>query len=351
MTNSQRSQPGAIDTIVAIPVLNEAAHIKAVIAELTADEAAMARAELWVVDGGSADETERIVRAMMASNANLHWLHNPERIQACAVNLAALKARRLGGVKFLIRADAHARYPAKWIGGLIAAAEEMGADSVVVPMKTCGGGAMRDASADLFNSWLGNGGSAHRSGAVRGFVEHGHHALFRLDAFLEAGGYDPRFLANEDAELDVRLANAGRRIFLENRATIDYFPRATLKGVFRQFYRNGRYRLCTSLKHGRPLGLRQLAPIALSAGVAFSLVAGLFLHPLFAAPAALYAAAVIVAACIVASRKTPGRIALIAVTAMTAHLAFGFGALSTILTWALSNSLPLPPAPQQSAQS
>ncbi|MEQ8179514.1 MAG: glycosyltransferase family 2 protein [Amphiplicatus sp.] len=349
MTNSQRSQPPSIDTIVAIPVLNEAAHIKAVIAALSADEAAMARAELWVVDGGSADATERIVRAMMTSNRNLRWIHNPDKIQACAVNLAALEARRLGGVTFLVRADAHARYPANWISRLIAAAEEMSADSVVVPMKTCGGGAMRDASADLFNSWLGNGGSAHRSGTVRGFVEHGHHALFRLDAFLEAGGYDPRFLANEDAELDVRLVNSGRRIFLENRAAIDYFPRATLKGVFRQFHRNGRYRLCTSLKHGRSLGLRQLAPIALSAGVAFSLTGGLFLHPLFAAPAAFYAAVVIIAACAIASRKTPQRIALIAVTAMTAHLAFGFGALSTILTWALSNSLPLPP--EQSAQS
>ncbi len=350
MTNSQRSPRPSIDTIVAIPVLNEAAHIKAVIADLAADEAAMARAELWVIDGGSTDGTEETVRAMMASKANLRWLHNPEKIQACAVNLAALEARRLGGAAFLIRADAHARYPANWISRLIAAAEEMGADSVVVPMKTCGGGPMRDASADLFNSWLGNGGSAHRSGSVRGFVEHGHHALFRLEAFLEAGGYDPRFLANEDAELDVRLVNAGRRIFLENRATIDYFPRETLQGVFRQFYRNGRYRLCTSLKHARALGLRQLAPIALSAGVAFSLAAGLFLHPLFAAPAALYAAAVIAAACFVAGSKTPRRIALIAATAMTAHLAFGFGALSTLLTWALSKSLPLPPATQQSAQ-
>lgn len=338
-----------IDTIVVIPTLNEAGHIETVIDDLLSDATAARRAEIWVVDGGSEDGTKDIVRRLSARKP-VRLLHNRDRIQACAVNLAAREAQRRGGVRFLIRADAHARYPAGWLGRLIAAAEEENADSVVVPMRTCGGGAVRDASADLFNSWLGNGGSPHRSGRLRGFVDHGHHALFRLSAFIEAGGYDPRFRANEDAELDVRLKSAGRRIFLENRATIDYLPRADLRDVSRQFFRNGRYRLCTSLKHGWRLGARQAAPIALTLGVLGSLAAGLLVHPALALPAALYAAAVTAASWFIASRKSPLRIALIAVTAMTAHLAFGFGALKSLALWLASSTLPLPPAPQPSAQ-
>lgn len=347
MTNStdeaSSRNSNKIDTIVVIPTLNEAAHIADVVFDLMADDAAASRAELWVVDGGSADGTRNVVQNLSASLPQLRWLDNPERIQASAVNLAALEARRLGGVRYLIRADAHARYPAGWISRLIDAAEAEGADSVVVPMRTCGGGAMRDASADLFNSWLGNGGSAHRAGKSRGFVDHGHHALFHLDAFLQAGGYDPRFHANEDAELDVRLGNLGLRIFLENRAAIDYFPRASLSGVFRQFRRNGRYRMCTSLKHRRRPGLRQIAPMLLTAGIALSLLAGIGLHPVFFAPALLYASAVLVAACMIASRRTPQRIGLIAATAMTAHLAFGLGALSAVAASLAGETLPLPP--------
>lgn len=349
--NSSDSNSTVIDTIVAIPVLNEAEHIESVVADLMMDDAAMARAEIWVIDGGSCDGTQEVVHELMKSVARVKWLRNPDRIQACAVNFAALHASRLGGVRFLVRADAHARYPAGWVSALIRAAEEEGADSVVVPMRTRGGGAVRDASADLFNSWLGNGGSAHRSGGARGFVDHGHHALFRLETFLAVGGYDPRFIANEDAELDVRLGNAGRRIFLESRATIDYFPRSTLKAVSRQFYRNGRYRLCTSLKHRRRLDARQLAPIALAAMVAGSLTLGAVAHPAFAAPAAAYAVGVSAASASIASRKTPARIALIALAAMTAHLAFGFGALSALIGSLGGNSLPLPPAPQPDAQS
>ncbi|MEE2692630.1 MAG: glycosyltransferase family 2 protein [Pseudomonadota bacterium] len=351
MTNSQAfPMHSAIDTIVAIPALNEAFYIENVIADLMTDQPHMRRAELWIIDGGSIDGTREIVGRIAASNPCVRLLHNREKIQACAVNLAALEARRRSGVKYLVRADAHARYPDRWIGTLIAAAEETGADSIVVPMRTCGGGPMRDASADLFNSWLGNGGSAHRSGVVRGFVDHGHHALFRLEAFLEAGGYDPRFLANEDAEFDMRLGNIGRRIFLENRAAIDYFPRDTLSGVFRQFFRNGRYRLCTSLKHGRRPGLRQLAPIFLSIGFLLSLTAGFLVHPAFALLAGFYVIGVFVASSVIASRKTPTRITLIAVTAITAHLAFGFGALSTLLFWIGNNSLPLPGTAQPSVQ-
>lgn len=338
MTKPQRcsvapvAQTSSIDTIIVIPTLNEAEHIETVVVNLAADKAAMMRAEIWIVDGGSSDRTETIVHELISFGLPVRWLINPDRIQACAINLAALESQDAGGVRFLVRADAHARYLAGWVSMLIKTADEEDADSVVVPLRTCGGGAMRDASADLFNSWLGNGGSAHRSGSVRGFVEHGHHALFRLEAFLAVGGYDPRFRANEDAELDIRLKNAGRRIFLENQATIDYFPRSTLTGVARQFYRNGRYRICTSLKHRRRLEARQLAPIALAAAISGSLALGLFAHPIFFAPTAIYATGVFVSATLVASNKTPLRIALIALSAVIAHLAFGIGALSTLLS-------------------
>lgn len=323
----------AIDTIVAIPTLNESAHIESVLHSLQQQGVAAGRVELWVVDGGSADGTVEAVERMSAHHSNVKLLHNPGRTQASAVNLAAVEANSVGGIRYLVRADAHAGYPAGWVSMLIETAEKEGADSVVVPMRTCGGSEMRDASSDLFNSWLGNGGAPHRTGETRGFVKHGHHALFRLDAFIEAGGYDPDFLANEDAELDVRLDKLGRRIFLENRAMIDYYPRNRLDGVCRQFFRNGRFRLCTSLKHGAGLQLRQLAPIGLSAGLVGSVALGAAIHPAFLVPAAAYVALIFASAFLVATKKSWRRIKLIAVTAMAAHVAFGFGAIVTAASY------------------
>lgn len=322
-----------VDTIVAIPALNEAAHIESVMRSLQTPDNARGRFEIWVVDGGSDDDTVEIVERFSAQSGNVRLLHNPARTQATALNLAAVESMQRGGIRYLVRADAHAGYPENWVEQLIETAETEGADSVVVPMRTCGGSEMRDASSDLFNSWLGNGGSPHRTGEMRGFVKHGHHALFRLDAFIEAGGYDPDFLANEDAELDVRLDKLGRRIFLENRATINYFPRNRLDGVCRQFFRNGKFRLCTSLKHGAGLQFRQLAPIGLSAGLLGSIALGVAVHPVFLAPVIAYVALIFASAFLIATRKTWSRIKLIAVTAMAAHVSFGFGAMATVTSY------------------
>ncbi|MCK5750501.1 MAG: glycosyltransferase, partial [Oricola sp.] len=197
MTNETVSPwAGHVDTIVAIPTLNEAAHIEAVIESLYPYGETADRTEIWVIDGGSDDGTIEIVERIAGASASVKLFYNPDRMQAAAINLAAREAHKKGGVRYLIRADAHAAYPEGWVARLIATAESEGADSIVVPMRTRGGCDMRDASSDLFNSWLGNGGSPHRTGDMRGFVKHGHHALFRLEAFIEAGGYDPDFLAN-----------------------------------------------------------------------------------------------------------------------------------------------------------
>ena len=336
-----------IDSIVVIPALNEADHIGAVLTALSRDIGAKARFELWVVDGGSDDGTQGIVEQYALSDPKVSLLHNPDRTQSCALNMAAQEARRRGGIRYLIRADAHSVYPQKWVSQLIKTVEEEGADSVVVPMRTRGGGAMRNAAADLFNSWLGNGGSPHRTGKTRGFVEHGHHALFRLDVFLEAGGYDPSFLANEDAELDLRLHELGRRVFLENAAVIEYIPRGSLGGVIRQFHRNGRFRVHTSRKHGSSLGLRQLAPMGLVVLLMASLIASLVVHPVLSAPAVVYVAAVLAASCSVATKKAPRRIGLIFAQAVAAHLAFGFGVLRAQFEYLISRAALTPESGSQ----
>ncbi len=310
-------------------MLNETGHIDAVLDALRTGAANNAL-EVWVLDGGSDDGSDTIVRRRAEKDPQLRLIHNPERTQAHAVNLAASLARCSGGITYLIRADAHADYPPDWARQLIDTATETKADSVVVPMRTVGGGAVRDASADLFNSWLGNGGAPHRTGKASGFVDHGHHALFRLDAFLDAGGYDTDFLANEDAEFDMRLTAMGGKIFLDAKATINYVPRDSLTGVFRQFFRNGRYRMRTSLKHNAQLGLRQLAPIALVLALTGS-VALAFFHPVLAVPAVGYLGAVALAAAFIAKEKSAQRITLIAVLAIVAHTAFGFGALKTLV--------------------
>nr|WP_206363576.1 glycosyltransferase family 2 protein [Sphingomonas crocodyli] len=225
-------RPHAI--LVVIPTLNEARHIAQVIADLTAEPLPEADLLFVVADGGSSDGTQDIVGRIAATRSDLLLLDNPKKLQSAAVNLAVEQYGE--GRDLLIRCDAHADYPAGFLKSLVDAFDRGEADAIVVPMDSVGTTCFQRAVGWVSDSKVGSGGSAHRGGAASGYVDHGHHALFRMDSFRAAGGYDPSFTHNEDAELDCRQRALGSRIFLDADIRLRYAPRATPGKLARQYF-------------------------------------------------------------------------------------------------------------------
>jgi succinoglycan biosynthesis protein ExoA len=251
------NKPGIL---VVIPTLNEAAHMRALLDKVVAGLTDHT-ARIVVAAGGSTDGTREIVAEMAMQNAEITLLHNPKRIQSAGVNLAVSSYGE--AAEFLIRLDAHAGYPDDYFQVLLDEQQTAGAASVVVAMETVREGGFQSAVAAAQNSFLGNGGSAHRNGITEGrWVEHGHHALMQIAAFRAAGGYDETFPANEDAELDARLGKLGYRIWLTGKTVMTYYPRGTPKRLFVQYYRYGYGRLRTIVKQRVLPRLRQMAPTA-----------------------------------------------------------------------------------------
>lgn len=251
---------GSLPLLTIIPCLNEATHIEALVNYLQ-QEAASTPMEIVIADGGSTDGTIEIIKRLAETHPNVHYLHNPKRIQSAAINLAVVTY----GDKhdYLLRIDAHAHYPQGFCQSLKAEALATNAESVVVSMNTIGREGFQAAAATAQNSKLGNGGASHRLQASDGrFVDHGHHALMRIDAFKAVEGYDESFSHNEDAELDTRLRKAGFRIWLTGRTSMDYFPRSTASALFRQYRGYGRGRIRNLLKHRDRPKLRQMLPVA-----------------------------------------------------------------------------------------
>jgi succinoglycan biosynthesis protein ExoA len=304
--------------LVVIPCLNESAQIERVINRILEDDRA-GDIRLVVADGGSTDGCRGIVRRMAANDDRIQLLPNPKRLQSAGVNLAAAAAT--DDVRWLVRVDAHAEYPANYVSTLISEAERTEADSVVVTMDTQGSGLFQRAAAAAQNSVLGAGGSPHRSGGS-GWVDHGHHALFRLDAFQRVGGYDEAFSHNEDAELDHRLAGAGARIWLTDRPHVVYHPRRDPVALWKQYLNYGRGRARTVLKHHTRLKLRQMAPLAVAPAVLLAAFAPL--HALFAVPALVW-----LVACLA------GGLALGAKQRSVAAMGSGIAAAIMHLAWSL----------------
>ncbi len=272
--------------LTVIPCLNEAEHIGPLLACLLRDAA---NSRIVVADGGSTDGTLAIVESIAAGEPRVVLLDNPDRIQSAGINRAV--ARFGSEATWLARVDAHALYPEDYVSRLLAVAEAQEVDAVVVGMVTRAPNGMARSFAQgvaaAQNSRLGTGGAAHRTGAAAGLVEHGHHALMRIEAFTAVGGYCEAMPCNEDAELDLRMTGQGRRIWLAPDVPVTYFPRGTARGLFRQYLRYGEGRATTVRRHRRSLKLRQALPLGIAPACLLALAAPF--APVLALPALSWA--------------------------------------------------------------
>lgn len=310
---------------VVIPTLNEASYIETCLRTLLDDPFPRDRLEILVLDGGSTDGTTGIVERLAGEFPFLRVIANPGRLQAIAFNRAWEAADKRA--QWLIRCDAHARYPKGFLSACVAAGESSGADLVVYADAPIGLTCFQKAVAFAQNSPIGVGNSLYRLGTVSAFVDHGKHGAFRR-ALLEKGLlYDESFAINEDSELSHRIRAAGGRIWLERALAVGYYPRASLAGLARQYFLYGSGRARTLRKHKLTPHLRQGATVALLAGNLVSLLGGFVWAPLWLLAAA-YLAALGAGAALGAIRRRDPCVLLAAFAFAVMHHAWPLGYLA-----------------------
>ena len=252
--------PDPATVLVAVPTLNEADHIDDCLASLFSDPW-MRGVTLVVADGGSTDATASIVAQLAKCWTTLRLIDNPKRLQSAAINAVVRLATPR--TRFLVRCDAHAIYPPGYVRAVVAALADLpDADALATSMDATGATCFQRAAAWVVDTRLGSGGSAHRGGRQSMWVDHGHHAGFRIDAFRGVGGYDESFSHNEDAEFDHRLGQSGGRIWLEAGIRVEYRMRPTPRALLRQYWNYGQGRARTLRKHRLRPRARQVLPAA-----------------------------------------------------------------------------------------
>lgn len=312
--------------LIVVPTLNEARHIAGLLDKLMVEAEAMG-ASIVVADGGSTDGTREIASDYAARHGRVSFIDNPKRIQSAAMNLAVARFR--DDAEYVIRIDAHGKYPPDYCRALVRDAQQRGVDCVVVPMITIGESTFQRAVATAQNSLVGTGGSAHRTGLGGRFVEHGHHALMSIPAYRAVGGYDESFRFNEDAELDYRFIKAGYRIWLTEATVMTYYPRATPATLFRQYFGYGSGRARNILKHRMIPRLRQMLPLVILPAVALAALS--FLHWSALIPLALWCLACLALGAVATSRHFDkyglpfSRAPLVGIAAMIMHFAWSSG--------------------------
>lgn len=317
---------GADFVTVVVPALNEQRHLERCVRSVLDDPHPRDRLELLIVDGGSTDGTLAIAERLAAEIPCVNVLRNPRRLQAAAFNLALRHAD--ARATCILRCDAHALYPPGFPSRAVDTLRRTGAAMVGFHAMAAAESPFQAAVAFAQSTPAGVGSSEYRLGVHSGWVDSAMHGCFSRAAVEAVGGYEETASHNEDAELSLRLRNAGGGIWLDDGLRVAYFPRSSLGALARQYFLYGLGRASTVVAHDQRPSPRQLAPPLL---LLWHLASGLSalqarrVWPL--APIAAYLAAVTAVGAAGALRRRRPAILAAPLALATMHHAWGVGFL------------------------
>lgn len=279
--------------------------------------------EVLLVVGPSEDATEAVADRLAAEHDRVRVIENPTGTIPAALNLGLAAATG----EILVRVDARAELPPDYIAHAVETLEATGAANVGAVQVPVGRTPVQRAIAAAMASRAGSGGVAYRRATRPQRVDTGFLGVFDVERLRAAGGWDGRFLRNEDAELNLRLAAHGG-VWLDPRLVVHYAPRSTLTGLARQYFDYGWWRRATVAKHPGSLALRQIAAPLL---VVF-LVLALLLALVWPATLLVVAAylVLLLAAAFAADRDDANPV-LVAAALGVIHLCWGTGFLLSSL--------------------
>lgn len=312
---------------IIMPVRNEVGFIERAIRSVLDSDYPAEKMEILVVDGMSDDGTKDIVRRLSESDSRVRMLYNPQRIVPTAMNIG-LKAMR---GEFFTRIDGHAEVPKDFIARSIQCLHEH-PDAWVAggSIKTIADVYIGRAIAAAMQTPIGVGNARFRLGDYEGWVDtlaFGTHHKWIVDRI---GDFDEELVRNQDDEFNLRIIQAGGKIWMSKDIQTTYFSRSSLRKLWRQYFQYGFWRIRTLQKHKRPAGLRQLIPLLFVLSL-FSLgLASLIWKPfffVFIVELFLYLSALFIGALDV-GRKSGWRYAPIApIVFAILHFGYGFGSL------------------------
>lgn len=262
---------------IAIPALNEERSISSVLTSLIDGSNILKLNQVLVADGGSVDRTRIVIQGMASNDSRIQIIENPKKIQSHGLN----EILRHCTADIFLRADAHCIYANDYVERCVQALLTSGARNV--------GGCQRFVANSIFTSgisiaacsFFGNGGAKYRDPTYTGYADTVFLGCFWTEDLKALGGYDTDSPTNEDSELNRRMHEAfsteqvtnqdaelnarldarqpGSAIYISSDIRVWYFPRDSARKLWVQYFRYGRGRCQTLIKH-RSIPLRSITP-------------------------------------------------------------------------------------------
>jgi cellulose synthase/poly-beta-1,6-N-acetylglucosamine synthase-like glycosyltransferase len=220
---------------VIVPVFNGAETLDACLSALAAQTVEKDSYEVLVVDDGSTDGSGQV-----AVSHGVTVIRQDHTGAGAARNRGASVARG----QILLFTDADCEPLPDWIEQMLAPFSDPGVSGVKGVYRTCQRSLVaRFAQAEFEEKYR----RLAREGQID-FVDT-YAAAYRRDVFCEHGGFDARFLLDEDQELSYRLARAGCKLVLALEAMVRHRHPPTVWSYARRKVQLGRWKVRVLSRH------------------------------------------------------------------------------------------------------
>ena len=310
---------------VVVSVLNEERHLPELFEQLAA-QTYTGTVDVLVAEGGSTDQTRRVIEAWAAKGRlRIAVIDNPRRVPAAGFNLAIAAST----ADVIILLGGHMHLPNHYIAGVVHALVSSGAECAGGVIATEGSSATGCHIAAAMSSPFGVGHARFRIGiAAAGPVDTVAFAGYPRATLVALGGFDEDLIGAEDDELNFRIARAGGVVWLDPAVSSTYYCRDSYPALFRQYFAYGRGKARVLRKHRTLPSLRALTPTVFVLALACAIVSIPLLGWL---PLVALGGAYVVGGAVFSAKApvaTVTSIPAVMAAFLTMHLSYGLGFLA-----------------------
>jgi glycosyltransferase involved in cell wall biosynthesis len=335
-----------------LPIRNEAAYIERCLQSILAQDYPTDRMEILITDGMSTDDTREKINTILHPLSGVYpeqsrrvsrllstvlVIDNPGRIVPTGMNIALRQARG----EIIIRVDGHCVIAPDYVSNCVKHLQKDGVAGVGGPMESIGETSIAKAIAIGMSSLFGVGNSAFRTVSGRSMLaDTVPFPAYTQEIIERAGLYDEELVRNQDDEYNYRIRELGGRIMLAGDVRSAYFSRTSMKGLWRQYFQYGYWKVRVLQKHPRQMSLRQFVPplfvLALVISALLALLSALGLLSsvygrLSSIIPLLYLSANLLASIYTASKRGWKYAFILPLTFAILHLSYGLGFLTGLL--------------------
>jgi len=317
-----------------LPIRDEGPTIRAALDAVLAQNYPAGQMEILIADGMSTDGTREIVREYQRKHANIKLLDNPGRIVPTGMNTALRQAA--GDI--IIRVDGHCVIAPDYVENCLRHLANDTVDGVGGPMKTIGLTPLAETIALAMSARFGVGNSAFRTtqGQTK-YVDTIPFPAYKREVIQKAGLYDEELVRNQDDEYNYRIRELGGKLLLAGDVRSVYYSRGSMRGLWKQYYQYGFYKVRVLQKHPQQMSARQFIPLIFILSIVGSLALALFRNVgwvLLASILGAYLFAAILSSFRIYIKKGWGNFLILPIAFITMHISYGLGfAVGLIAFW------------------